>query len=232
MVRVLIVDDEPLARSRLCRMLARMPGVEIAGEAADGREALEAVARLAPDIVFLDIEMPEIDGLQVAEACAPAAVVFVTAHRTFAPEAFDLDACDYLVKPVSPERLQRALDKAQARREREPTPMQDRSRLAVCDRNVVRFVDVRQVDCFRALDKYTAFLFEGRELYVRESLSTLVPRLVPFGFVRVHRAALIRREAVRSMEWDGAAWELLLDGGERIAVSRRSATEVRRALSG
>ena len=114
-MRVLVVDDEPLARSRLVRMLERLPGASPVGEAGSGREALECIEALAPDLVLLDVRMPGLDGLEVARAAEGTAIVFTTAHDEYAVEAFELSAVDYLMKPVSPERLAQAVERARSR---------------------------------------------------------------------------------------------------------------------
>lgn len=235
-MRVLVVDDEALARARLIRMLGAMPEVEVVGEAGNGAEALARVAEYAPDLVLLDIEMPGLDGLAFAEApkdAAPA-VVFTTAHPQFAADAFDLDAVDYLIKPVRQERLERALQRvrthlsAPARPDRGPDG--EAYRLVVHGATSARFVDARRVTVFRAEEKYTRFELDGEEHLLRESLDTLERRLAPLGFLRVHRGALVRRDAIVEAARDGASLALRLASGEQVEVSRRAAPEVRRRL--
>ena len=232
-MRVLIVDDEPLARSRLRRLCARIEGVEVCGEAGDGEAALASIAALAPDVVLLDIDMPGLDGLAVAESRGEAgpAVIFTTAHARYALDAFEADALDYLLKPVVPERLERALAKVRRARARPEGSGTDASRLTVQDGSTLRVFDVRQIRRFRATDKYVVFHCEGAEHETRESLASLETRLAPLGFVRVHRAELVRLDSVRALEPEpGGAATLVLDDGSRVPVSRRSATEVRRML--
>lgn len=231
-MRVLIVDDEPIARARLERMIARLDGVEVAGQASSGTEALRLVGELAPDVLLLDIEMPGLDGLAVAEDPTVPPVIFTTAHERFALEAFEADAYDYLLKPVSRERLARALDKVRARISAAPleAPKDGEAwRLVVTDGSLKRFVDAREVDCFLADQKYVAFRFDGEDLLVRESLDGLEQRLAPFGFLRVNRGALVRRTAIRAYDAaDGGA--VVLGDDQRIPVSRRAAPTVREAL--
>jgi DNA-binding LytR/AlgR family response regulator len=270
-LRVLVVDDEPHARARLCRLLAKLPEALVVGEADNGPLALELVGRLAPDAVLLDIEMPGLDGLAVGEAAAEAAaaagarapaIVFTTAHSRFALDAFELDADDYLLKPVVAERLARALAKARRRlgaaapaegpaeslapptppREARPSdpppapdapgaePPRDPAQLVVHDRGVTRFFDARAVTRFRAVDKYTSFVVEGAEYLTRESLSTLETRLAPLGFVRVHRADLVRLDAVRALEPEPGGALLHLGDGQAVQVSRRFLPKLRKAL--
>lgn len=235
-LRVLIVDDEPLARARLVRLCARLGELEVCGEAGDGEAALAQMRVLAPDVVLLDIDMPGLDGLGVAELRSQdgPAIVFTTAHAHFALDAFDADATDYLLKPVQPERLARALDKVRRRRDQEaarPRPIEP-SRLTVQDGTTLRVFDVREIRRFHALEKYVVFRFEGEEHETRESLLALTERLAPLGFVRVHRAELVRMSAVRALEPDpGGGATLVLDDGDRVPVSRRSAADVRRLLA-
>ena len=187
---------------------------------------------LAPDVMLLDIEMPGLDGLSVAEHPSAPPVIFTTAHERFALEAFEADAYDYLLKPVSRERLARALDKVRARKSAAPleAPRDGEAwRLVVTDGSLKRFVDARQVDCFLADQKYVAFRIDDRELLVRESLDTLEQRLAPFDFLRVNRGALVRRAAILAYDAaDGGA--VVLAGDQRVPVSRRAAPAVRAAL--
>jgi DNA-binding LytR/AlgR family response regulator len=235
-MRVLVVDDEALARARLIRMLGAMPDVEVVGEAGNGAEALARVADCAPELVLLDIEMPGIDGLAFAEARkdgAPA-VVFTTAHVQFAADAFDLDAVDYLIKPVRMERLERALQRVRTRlgapARADHGPGDEAYRLVVQGATSARFADARRVAVFRADEKYTMFELDGEEHLLRESLDALEHRLAPLGFLRVHRGALVRRDAIVEATRDGASLALRLASGEQVEVSRRAAPEVRRRL--
>lgn len=203
----------------------------IAGEAADGAEALKLARELAPDVMLLDIDMPGLDGLGVAEHPDLPPIVFTTAHPQYALEAFEASAYDYLLKPVSPERLARALDKVRARAHAAPIEPAGAEawRLVVTDGTLKRFVDAREVASFLADQKYVAFRWKGHELLIRESLDTLEERLAPYGFLRANRGALVRRDAIEA--WDQAeGGTLVLLEGERIPVSRRNAAKVRAAL--
>lgn len=225
-MRVLVVDDEPIARARIVRLLRRLEDVEVVGEAENGQEALRLAAELAPDVMLLDVEMPGLDGLAVAETPGVPPVVFTTAHREHAVHAFDADAVDYLLKPIQEERLARALERVRERASRVPA---EPWRLIVTDGSLKRFVDARQVDCFTSDQKYVVFRLDGEELITRESLDALEARLAPLGFLRASRGALVRRDAIRA--WDAAGGgTLVLDGGERVPVSRRAAPVIRAAL--
>jgi DNA-binding LytR/AlgR family response regulator len=226
-VRVLVVDDEKLARDRLVRMLERVPDVVCVGQAANGAEALERIAALRPDLVLLDVEMPGVDGLEVAEAPGAPPIIFTTAHVRFATDAFDLDAVDYLTKPVRQDRLARAIDRARRRAGTGSSPV---DRLAVHGAGGVRFVDLSRVNAFRALDKYTEFTLDGENLLVRESLDALAARLGDAAFLRVHRAALVRREAIAGLATEGGAVRVHLADGSKVLVSRRQAPSLRRLL--
>ncbi len=232
-MRVLIVDDEPVARSRLVRMLGRLSDVEVVAEAANGQDALRLARELSPDVMLLDIDMPGLDGLAVAETPDVPPVVFTTAHEEHALAAFEADAYDYLLKPVSRERLERALAKVKRQRAAEPLPPPaDESetwRLVVTDGSLKRFVDAREVECFMADQKYVAFRWRDHELLVRESLDALGERLAPHGFLRANRGALVRRDAVDAFDAaDGGT--VLLRSGASVPVSRRAAPMVRAAL--
>jgi DNA-binding LytR/AlgR family response regulator len=237
---VLVVDDEPLAREWLGRLLVRTHDVRICGEAASGDEALEKIAALSPDAVLLDIQIPGKSGLDVARALGETPVIFTTAHGRYALEAFELDACDYLVKPIRYEQLARALERARRRRVLQELVRSDQEepsnapasgeRLLVSERGTVQFIKARRVTRFRASDKYTLFQVDGVEHVVRDSLEKLEERLAPYGFIRVHRSELVRKDAVVSLVTEPGGATLELVDGQRVAVSRRYLSAAKRAL--
>lgn len=227
-LKVLVVDDESLARGRLVRMLTRIPGVEVVGEAENGTVALAQIAHTHPDLVLLDIEMPGMDGLSLAEAPGMPPIIFTTAHVNFATDAFDLDAVDYLIKPVRQDRLERALEKV--RRRVAPQVMPQSHPIAVHTARGARFVDARKVTVFRALDKYTEFTLDGEQLLIRDSLEALEARLGVLGFIRVHRAAIVRRDAIVKLESARDGLVVRLVDGSSVDVSRRQAAALRRLL--
>lgn len=227
-LKILVVDDERPARNRLMRMLEQIPDATAIGEAENGNMALAQIAKLSPDVILLDVDMPGLDGIALAEKGDLPPIIFTTAHVQFAADAFDLEAVDYLIKPVRQDRLERALDRA--RRRMLEKPRLPSHELAIHAGNAVRFVDARRVTAFRAADKYTAFTLDGEEQLVRESLDTLEAQLVELGFIRVHRAGLIRRDAVVSLESEKGTLMVHLIDGVSVEVSRRNAPALRRLL--
>lgn len=246
-MKVVVVDDEAPARRRLIRMLAEVGSVEVVGEAATGLDALAVVERTRPDLLLLDIHMPGIDGLSLAARYAHLPpVIFVTAYDEHAVQAFEVHAVDYLLKPVRPERLAQAILRARARAlargspaaqaaegfEALALPAEPAPRVVTYEREVVRFFDARAVTRFRAESKYTAFRAEGAEHLTEEPLSALEARLAPHGFLRVHRAELVRLSAVRALRVEEGLHTVELEDGQTAVVSRRLAAAVKQALAG
>lgn len=228
-LRVLVVDDEPLARRRLSALVERTELGEVSGEAGDAEDAAAAIARLDPDVVLLDVRLPGASGLELARSLgARPIVVFTTAYGEHAVDAFDTAAADYLLKPVDPDKLARALDRAAARL-RAAGPGNE-PRITARSNGVVRVFAAREIARFSAQDKYTAFVHEGAEHLIEEPLASLEARLAAWGFVRVHRAELVQAARVRALHSRGLAAELELDDGQRVPVSRRLLSQVRRRL--
>jgi two-component system response regulator AlgR len=243
-MRALVVDDEPLARERLTRQLRELPGVEVIGEAGDGRTALEAAERLRPDVVLLDIRMPGMDGLEAARHLAglatPPAVIFTTAYGEYALEAFDHHAVDYLLKPIRGERLAAALagctrvNRAQLSALSESTSEDGGVRTHLCARRHgdLVMVPIDEVVFFQADQKYVRVVYAGGELLLEESLKALHDE---FGerFVRIHRNALVARQALRALVHEAGSLKVELAGSdERLEVSRRHAATLRALLRG
>lgn len=237
-LRVLLVDDEAIALRRLERMLAGMPEVEVVGSASDGIEAREAVTRLGPDVVLLDIDMPECDGLTLAATTSMPAVIFVTAHREHAVEAFEVDAVDYLLKPVTRPRLVQALDKVRGHKS---LALADAVRDALTDErrtprltaragDVLHVFDAREIGRLHARDKVTLFWVDGAEYILDESLAELERRLEAWDFLRVHRAELINLAAVVSVHLGSGESSLVLRDGSQVPVSRRALPTLKKRL--
>ncbi len=230
-LRAVVVDDEEHVRADLVRILAEL-GIDVVAEAADGPTALRLIEREAPDVVFLDIGLPGLDGLSVAARGALPPIVFVTAHAAHAAAAFDLDACDFLVKPVTRERLRRAIERATRRVALEASTREGTYRLRVTDKKGTRFIDARRVERFSALEKYVELVVDGEELLLRASLDELEAGLMSEGFLRVHRSHLVRRAAVTRTEDGAQGLVLVLASGARVPVSKRLRAAVTRALKG
>ncbi len=238
-MKVMIVDDEPLARRRLERMVSALEDVEVVGMASDGAQARDRLSALAPDAVLLDIDMPECDGLTLAATTNLPAVIFVTAHREHALEAFGLDAVDYLLKPVSQERLRQALDRARSRNSGAPervvpaTPERSRPpRLTARTGDTLHVFDAMAVQRLHARDKVTLFWVDGTEYILDDSLTEMERRLAGWDFVRVHRAELINLDAVVSVRIGPGESSVNLRDGSQVPVSRRLLPELKRRLRG
>jgi two-component system response regulator AlgR len=244
-LKVLIVDDEVHARSRLRTMLAECtePRVDVVGEAANAVQAVEQIQRTGCDLLLLDVRMPGVDGVQLAsrlrEMGTPPAIVFVTAYAEHAVQAFELEAVDYLTKPVRRERLQQALQKvARARSAAQSSAEMGGTggeHLIIQERGRSERVALSEVIYLKAELKYITVRTAEKEHIFDGALNDLEQRY-PYLFVRVHRNALVARRTVRAVEkhndpLEGEGWMVRLDGvDERLAVSRRQLAAVREAL--
>jgi two-component system LytT family response regulator len=221
MLRALIVDDEPLARSNLAHLLARDPALVLVGQCGSAEEALAALPAARPDLVFLDVEMPECDGFELLErigAAPPFAIVFVTAHHQFALRAFEVGALDYLLKPFDDRRFQCVLERV---KERMRIPGETR-RFIIKNGNAFDVVKMADIDWVEASDYYTTLHAAGRNHMLRRSLADLDAELAPHGFQRVHRSAIVNLERVRGLALrDDGEYEVMLACGQRLRMSRR-----------
>jgi two-component system response regulator AlgR len=229
--RVLIVDDEAPAIDRLERLIGEQDGAEVCGALSRADRVVERCRELAPDVVLLDVEMPGLDGLEVARELrrlqpAPA-VIFVTAFEQYAVEAFDLAAVDYLVKPVRGDRLGRALDRARTR------PLQPGATLRSRLGERVLSIPVADIRALVAEDKYTVVHFDAGEALVEDSLVSLEQRFGP-QFIRIHRKALVARRFLRGLFRDEQGQERVELAGSACCppVSRRNLPVVRQVLDG
>ena len=235
MFDILIVDDEQPARDRLRRLIEAMPDYRVAGEAGSGAEALEKIRELGPDILLLDISMPVMDGMALARALqdsgAAPAVVFCTAYQDQALRAFDVEAVDYVVKPVRAERLERALARAGRYLGPEAAGEQEHFLRSTVGGKVV-LTPIHRVICLLAEDKYTTVIHERGDTVIDDSLTELERRF-PDLFFRVHRNALVSRRHLRGLERrpDGNAHALLSGTDRKPEVSRRNLSSLRKLLS-
>lgn len=221
-LRVIVVDDEPLARRRLIALVDRAGGAEVVGEAGDADAAIALVRASDPDVALLDIRLPGRDGLELARALEPRpAVVFTTAFAEHAVDAFDASAVDYLLKPIAADKLARALARAAARVTSNETTRGGAPRIAARSGDVVRLFWASQIARFRADHKYTVFTADDQEHLIDESLAELEQRLAAFGFARAHRAELVQLARVRAVHRHGDSAQLELDDGQLVPVSRR-----------
>lgn len=226
-MRVLVADDEAPARRALGRLLAQL-GSEVVAEAETGLDVLALVSTSRPDVILLDIAMPELDGIELAARYAHLPpIVFVTAHDEHAVRAFELDAVDYLLKPVRLERLAAALHRVASRR---VAIASGPPRVSSQVRGTIRVFDATTIDRYHSIDKYTAFVVDGVEHLTDEPLSALEQRLGGFGFLRVHRAELVRIAAIRALTSDPEGHVVALADGQSARVSRRSVGAVKAAL--
>ena len=242
-MRVLIVDDERLARKELRRLLKAHPGSEVVGEASNADEARRQLAELKPDVVFLDVQMPGENGFELLESLETVPhVIFCTAYDEYALRAFDVNALDYLLKPVDPMRLAEALNRAVAPAEApegeepEPAPrsgpLQPDERVFVREGDKCWFVPVRSVRLLESEGNYTRLHFDEHRPAVFRSLNAMEERLSPDTFFRANRAQVINLEFIEKIEpWFSGSYVVTLKGGERVELSRRQSQAFRARMS-
>lgn len=226
-LRVVVVDDEPLAVERLQILLSRMDGVELCGTADGGDGALRLVRDASPDAILLDIAMPGTDGIDVARAIGrlpvPCKVVFVTAYDSFAVAAFDVDAVDYLTKPIDPPRLARALDRVRAHMGTSSAQISPRATLQefwASDTQGLTRIRCEDIDRISAERDYMRLHVGTRSWLVNNSMARLEEELDPNRFVRLHRSAIVRRDFIVGMRNDDGVWTARLADGTEQRVGR------------
>lgn len=234
-LRAAIVDDEPLARARLLRLLACEPDVEIAGEFADGPSAIAGLRAVPVDVVFLDVRMPQLDGFATLERLPPSQrpqVVFVTAYSEHAVDAFDARAIDYLVKPVAPDRLARAVERVRDTLARQGAPSAAYpDRIAVSDGQRLRMVAANDIECVLAQGNYVELRIDGRGVLVRETLAHILARLDPKRFARIHRSRIVCIDKIDQVEPVASGQYMVrMRSGLRITSGRSYRADLRRAL--
>jgi two-component system LytT family response regulator len=247
-VRAVIADDEPLARERIRTLLSRFTQVTVVGEARDGNETLEMIRGLRPSLVFLDVQMPEMDGFAVLEkldsASAPA-IIFVTAYDAFALRAFEVHAIDYLLKPFTRARFTRAMEHSLRRLGQangsagiEPgllsllesirSERKAQGRIAIRSEQGVYFVRISEIDWLEAFGNYVKIHVGSQEHLLRDSLKCFEERLDPNRFLRVHRSAVVNLDSIERLEpWFHGEYSVFLRDGTKLTSSRTYSERLR-----
>ena len=249
-IRALVIDDEPLARAMIREMLADDPDVDIVGECSNGREAIEAVEALRPDLLFLDIQMPDLGGFEVLEAIpddrAPY-IVFVTAFDQFAVRAFEIHALDYLLKPFDRERFEAAWQRAKSVIGSDRFERRDQRILALLEslkaeqryleRLVVKvggrvfFLDVNEIDCIQAEGNYVRVHSGPKSYLLRATISGLEAQLDPRVFLRIHRSAIVKLDRIKELQpWFHGEYHVILHTGQKLTLSRNYRANLQEAI--
>jgi two-component system LytT family response regulator len=249
-IRALVVDDEPLAREMIREMLESDSEVEIVGECVNGREAVEAIKSSAPDIVFLDIQMPEIGGFDVLESLDSNShpyVVFVTAYDQYAVRAFEVHALDYLLKPFDRERFEGAWQRAKSQIKTDRTSRRDQDILALLEelkagpryleRLVIKnggrvfFLHVQDIHCIEAEGNYVRVYDHQKGYLLRETISSLEEQLDPKQFLRIHRSAIVKIDRIKEMQpWFHGEYRIIMENGKQLALSRNYRANLQEAV--
>ncbi len=250
-IRVLLVDDEPLAREMLREMLAGDPDAQIVGESGNGREALAAIRSESPDLIFLDVQMPEVGGFDVLASLGKDKipyVIFVTAYDQYAVRAFEVQALDYLLKPFDQERFdvswQRA--KAQLTRDRNGGGMDQRilalleelkagnkylERLVIKAAGRIYFLETGEIDWIEAEGNYVSVHSAKKTHLLRETISSLEAQLDPRKFVRIHRSSIVRLDFIKELQpWFHGEYRVILHDGTQLTLSRNHRDKLQEAL--
>ena len=243
-IRAVVVDDEALSRALILEYLAQHPDLEVVGECANGFEAVRAVTELSPDLLFLDVQMPKLDGFEVLELVgADVDVIFVTAYDTYALRAFEVHAVDYLLKPFGTARFAAALDEARARFARaQRTPVSQvlagarpegarRERILIRSGATVEVVPVGRIDYILARDDYVGVVVGGRELLKQQTLAALAGQLDPERFVRIHRSCVLNLDRLARLEAaTRQSTVAVLKDGTQLPVSRSGCARLNELL--
>jgi two-component system LytT family response regulator len=250
LIRVLLVDDEPLAREMLREMLQGDPHVEIVGESGNGREAVEAIRSHSPDLVFLDVQMPEVGGFEVLASLEKTEiphVIFVTAYDQYAVRAFDVHALDYLLKPFDQERFDLSWQRARAQIMRDRNGGMDQRILTLleelkADRNYLErlvikasgriyFLETNEIDWIEAEGNYVSVHSGKKSHLLRETISSLEAQLDPKKFVRVHRSSIVRLDRIKELQpWFHGEYRIILHDGTQLTLSRNQRDKLQEAL--
>ncbi len=236
-LRTLIVDDEPLAIERMQVLCAELDGLSVVGTANDGQSALRLAEKLAPDLLLLDMTMPGMDGLAVAKEVGkidvPPAVIFVTAHEDFAVEAFDIDAVDYVLKPVATDRLERAIGRALSRRDSAQSDKQQwLSEFWVPNRSELLRIDADEVSRIDAERDYVRLHVGSGSYLLLQTIAGLEAKLDPDKFIRIHRSTILRKDMIRGLRHEGlGVWSVEMEDGEDLRIGRTYLRKVK-AMAG
>jgi two-component system, LytTR family, response regulator len=236
-MKAIIVDDERLARQELKSLLAEHKDIEVIAECANAAEAKEKIAQMKPDVVFLDIQMPGKSGLELAQELSPVPeLVFITAHDEFALRAFEVNALDYLLKPVQPDRLAETLKKLFSKEEETPqefrTVLTDEDQVFLKDGERCWFVKLSNVRLFESEGNYVRVFFESNKPLILRSLNNLEQRLSPNSFFRASRKHIVNLRWIENIEpWFNGGLMVKLKGGEQIEISRRQSVKLKDMMS-
>src|SRR5882672_2139829 len=249
-IRALVIDDEPLAREMIREMLEADPEAEIIGECANGHEAVAAIRSLAPDLIFLDIQMPELGGFEVLESLKGhdlPYIIFATAYDQYAVRAFEVHALDYLLKPFDQERFDTAWQRAKMRIREERASQREQhilalleelkagprylARLVVKTEGRVFFLDVDDIQCIEAEGNYIR-VYNGQKAYLlRDTISGLEAQLDPKKFLRIHRSAIVRIDKIKELQpWFHGEYYVILEGGKKLTLSRNYRANLQEAV--
>lgn len=233
-IRTVIVDDEPLARSNLLLLLARDPEIEVVGQCGSGVEAINEIRRSKPELVFLDVQMPEVDGFDVIEqlgADQPRVMVFVTAYDQYALRAFEAGALDYLLKPFDNPRFERALSRAKQNIRDTADSKRGSERLILKSSGQVVFVKQSEIDWVEAADYYSCLHVGAKAHLLRRSMAELENELDPSMFCRIHRSAIVNLNRVRGLKvGEEGEYDVHLEGGQTLRLSRRYRAQLQQRL--
>lgn len=238
-MKAVIVDDERLARKELTKLLEEFPEIEIIGECTNGKEAIDFINDKKPDLVFMDIEMPELSGFDVVEQIdRTPAIVFVTAYNDYAIKAFEVNASDYIVKPVDPERLKETIEKIKSDNEEIDTDSLERTSLTSGDQIFIKdgekcwFIKLDEIKLFESEGNYVRIYFREFKPLVLKSLNNLESKLDPRLFFRANRKYIINLNTITHIEnWFNGGLQVTLEDDRKIEISRRQAVKFKAMMS-
>ena len=235
-LRAVVVEDEPLGRALLRQMLAREPDVNLVAECAGGNEAISILERTHPDLVFLDVRIPDRDGFDVLSAASlssSTAIVFVTAHDEYAVRAFDYNAVDYLLKPFDRDRFQRALDRARSHVRQTQGRSRYLERVVVKSRGSIFFLKTGEVDWIEAEGNYVRLHIGNESHLIRATIGGMESQLDPQRFVRIHRSQIVNIDRIRELRpWWHGEYHVLLKDGTQLILSRNYRSALYSSLNG